>query len=219
MNNLFNFATIFSNKMISKIRRIFLVVLSVIFASTTLAQKQKRNPKGIVFNQSHVKLGTIDFGTKYIYDLNYYNSSKKSIKITDIETSDSLINLTWDKSKLSSGLFSKISVDLPTNNNGIFSKTIVVHSTARNSPVRLIISGKISDKPETVKITEIQTEAEMVEAKQSSKSEMKNSRNKKFKRIHLDENAKTGSSKEKGKEPPPKTGKSKNEKKEKVKIR
>lgn len=205
------------------IRRILLLVISFVFVATSLAQGQKRKPKGIVFNESHIELGTIDFGEKLIYELNYYNSSKKSIKITDIETSDSLIKLKWDKSNLNTGLFSKISVDLPTNNDGIFSKTLVVHSTARNSPVRLIFSGIISDKPETIKFTGEEGESVIPEDNKTLKSDINDNSNKKFKRIHLDEKSKTGkpktvSTKAKEKVPPPKTHKTKNEIKEKIKI-
>ncbi|MFC2121057.1 DUF1573 domain-containing protein, partial [Bacteroidota bacterium] len=116
------------------------------------SQKKKRIIKGMAIEKSTIELGEITRGEKLLKELAFLNNSKKDLKISSVETSDTLMLVNYEINPIPASENSTISVSIPTNKPGRFSKTVVINSNSKNSPVRVTYTGIVSEKPSTSEV-------------------------------------------------------------------
>lgn len=126
------------------------ILLSIILIAgmTSFAQKKGKNSKKeMEFAKSTHDYGTMSNGANGTYQFNYTNTSKKPLLITDVKSSCGCTTPSFSKEPIQPGKSGTITVKYNTNLPGPFNKTIQVFSSAKNSPVRLTIKGKVLPKP------------------------------------------------------------------------
>lgn len=126
------------------------ILLSIILIAgmTSFAQKKGKNSKNeMEFAKSTHDYGTMSNGANGTYQFNYTNTSKKPLLITNVKSSCGCTTPSFSKEPIQPGKSGAITVKYNTNLPGPFNKTIQVFSSAKNSPVRLTIKGKVLPKP------------------------------------------------------------------------
>jgi len=135
-------------KKISIILSVLLIVSSVSFAQKG---KKKKNMDEMQFAQESHDYGTMENGADGTYKFSFKNTSSKPLVITNVKSSCGCTAPTWSKEPIQPGRSGSITVKYNTNLPGLFNKTVQVFSSAKNSPVRLTIKGKVLPKPGSAK--------------------------------------------------------------------
>ncbi|MCK5820474.1 MAG: DUF1573 domain-containing protein [Bacteroidales bacterium] len=127
------------------------IILSILLiaSSVSFAQKKKGKKKNIdemSFTQESHDYGTLEYGANGTYKFSFKNTSNKPLVITNVKSSCNCTAPAWSKEPIQSGKSGSITIKYNTNLPGIFNKTVQVFSSAKNSPVRLTIKGKVMPK-------------------------------------------------------------------------
>jgi len=132
-------------------KRVLFSTLALLLAGI-LAMAQSNNKKDeLVFNNTMHDYGSMVYGADGSYDFVFTNTSKKTIALTDVKSSCGCTVPSWSKEPIKPGQTGVVKVVYNTKIPGTFNKTVTVYSTAKNSPVRLIIMGKVNAQPSDLK--------------------------------------------------------------------
>ena len=125
-----------------------IVALTVFFFTVSCSQTQQPdqgNPQGagIAFETTDHDFGTIPQGSDGTYEFVFRNTGKDPLILQNVRSSCGCTVPEWPKEPISKGEEGKIKVRYNTRITGSFSKSISVYSNAGNTPVVLIIKGKV----------------------------------------------------------------------------
>jgi len=137
-------------KRISIILSVLLIASSVSFAQKN--KGKKKNADEMLFAQESHDYGTMEYGANGSYKFNFKNTSKKPLVIANVKSSCGCTTPSWSREPIQPGKSGSITVQYNTNLPGMFNKTVQVFSSAKNSPVRLTIKGKIMPKAGSNKV-------------------------------------------------------------------
>lgn len=131
-------------------RKIALTIISLILVSAVSMGQSKKNDE-LFFESTLHDYGSMSYGADGTYDFVFKNQSKKPVVLTDVKSSCGCTVATWPKEPIQPGQSSSIRVVYNTRLSGPFNKTITVYSTAKNSPVRLSVMGKVARQTNEMK--------------------------------------------------------------------
>jgi hypothetical protein len=123
-------------------------------SSMVLLAQQERKVKSnaeMSFTSLSHDYGSIVYGADGTYKFQFTNKAEKQIVITNVKSSCGCTIPSWPKEPIQPGKTGSITVKYNTKLPGSFNKTVQVFSTAKNSPVKLSIRGKVNAKPSDVK--------------------------------------------------------------------
>ncbi len=136
-------------------KRISLLISIVFLASTiTFAQNRAKGAskkKEMAFVTESHDYGELEYEANGSYSFKFTNNSKKPLVITNVKSSCGCTVPTWPREPIQPGETGSIQVNYNTKLAGMFNKTVQVFSSAKNSPVRLTIKGKVLPHPATAK--------------------------------------------------------------------
>ncbi len=126
-----------------------LLVVSTIGFSQNIA---KNNSKAeMAFTSEMHDYGTLEYDGDGSHTFTFRNSSNKPLIITNVKSSCGCTVPTWSKEPVQPGATGSISVKYNTKLSGAFNKTIQVFSSAKNSPIRLTVKGRVTPHPAQTK--------------------------------------------------------------------
>lgn len=137
-------------------KRFGLLVLTLILSGSILVGQSKKSKDDMIFDKTVNGITAHDFGS-IVYgangkvDFSFTNNGTKDLIINDVKSSCGCAVPIWPKEPVKPGQKGTIQIEYNTKLAGPFNKTIVVYSTANNSPVRLEIRGKVNAQPSDLK--------------------------------------------------------------------
>ena len=146
-------------------KRIGLLVLTTFFSLTLIHAQSKKAKVDMAFDKTIDGITAHDFGS-IVYgangrvDFNYTNQGKTPLVISDVKSSCGCTIPTWTKEPVEPGKQGVITIVYNTTFPGPFSKTVVVYSNANNSPVRIVIMGKVNIQPGDIKPAQVNQNGE-----------------------------------------------------------
>ncbi len=108
----------------------------------------KKSGVEIWFEKSTYDYGEIEENSDGIYPIKFKNIGKEAIVVNNVRTSCGCTVPSWPRNPVEPGDTGIIKVKYNTALPGSFMKSVTVYSTAANSPVKLIIKGKVLPKKE-----------------------------------------------------------------------
>lgn len=137
-------------------KRLFLISSLIILSSVLLVAQEEKKAKStdqMAFETLSHDYGSIVYDADGTYKFKFTNNSDKPIVITNVKSSCGCTIPSWPKEPVQPGEKGSITVKYNTKLPGTFNKTVQVFSTAENSPVKLIIRGKVNAKASDIKST------------------------------------------------------------------
>ncbi|MFH0760419.1 MAG: DUF1573 domain-containing protein [Bacteroidota bacterium] len=135
----------------------FVILIFTLFLGCNLMMGQSKKAKeemafdkvvdGIVTHD----FGSIVYGANGNVDFTFTNKGTKDLIINDVQSSCGCAVPSWTKEPVKPGQTGSVKVNYNTKLPGPFNKTIAVFSNADNSPVRLVIRGKVNAQPSDLK--------------------------------------------------------------------
>jgi len=113
-------------------------------------KEEKTNDKKapeIAFEKLIHDYGTIEKGANGVCEFVFTNTGKEPLILSNVRSSCGCTVPSWPKEPIKKKKSAVIKVKYNTNRVGTISKSITVYSNAKNSPIRLKITGKVVDKP------------------------------------------------------------------------
>ena len=146
-------------------KRIGLLVLTTLFSLTLIQAQTKKAKVDMVFDKTIDGIiahdfGSIVYGANGRVDFTYTNQGKTPLVISDVKSSCGCTIPTWTKEPVEPGKQGVITIVYNTTFPGPFSKTVVVYSNANNSPVRIVIMGKVNIQPGDIKPAQVNQNGE-----------------------------------------------------------
>jgi len=138
-------------------KRIGLLILTILAATTLVTAQGTKSSVDMAFDKTVNGVTSHDFGS-IIYGANgkveftFTNNGTKPLVITEVKSSCGCTIPSWTKEPVEPGKTGVVKVEYNTTLPGVFNKTVVVHSNANNSPVRLEIRGKVNSQPSDLKM-------------------------------------------------------------------
>lgn len=124
-----------------------LLVISALILLTSCnnkgEQEARKSGDEIFFEQSTYDYGQISEDSDGIYMISFKNIGEQAIIINRVRSSCGCTIPTWPKKPIEPGEFGEIEVKYNTALAGSFMKSVYVYSSAANSPVKLVIKGKV----------------------------------------------------------------------------
>ncbi len=106
-------------------------------------QQAKNSGVEIFFEETTHDYGDIQIDSDGSYTFKFKNIGKKPLIVNKVRSTCGCTIPSWSKEPIESGQGDEVEVIYNTALAGSFMKTIIVYSSAVNSPVRLIIKGKV----------------------------------------------------------------------------
>ncbi len=133
-----------------------LLALTLLLSGSILVGQSKKGKDDMVFDKTVNGItahdfGSIVFGANGKVDFSFTNSGSKDLIINDVKSSCGCAVPIYPKEPVKPGQKGTIQIEYNTKLAGPFNKTIVVYSTAGNSPVRLEIRGKVNAQTSDLK--------------------------------------------------------------------
>lgn len=100
----------------------------------------------ITFKFTEHNFGSKEYDSDISYDFEFINTGKTDLIVTNVTTSCGCTTSAWTREPVPSKSKGKISVKYDSKRVGNFSKTITVHSNAKNTPEILSIKGNVTPK-------------------------------------------------------------------------
>ena len=85
--------------------------------------------------------GSITTGSSHFAEFTITNTGNHPLLINRVSASCGCTNVTWEKQPVESGQTATVRVDMKPDETGYFDKTIDIYSNAKESPVRLRVTG------------------------------------------------------------------------------
>ncbi len=129
-------------------KKILLLVWLIAISVAGCGQSTDDNKKQaeMMFKVSEHDFGVIEYAGNGTYEFVFKNTGKVPLIITKVNSSCGCTTPAWDKEPVKPRAKGKVVVKFDTKRVGSFVKSVTVYSNAKNSPVRLIIRGKVRDK-------------------------------------------------------------------------
>jgi len=127
-------------------RKILVAGITIILLSSCMnktEQQAKSLGKEIFFKETTIDYGEIDQGSDGLYTISFKNLADKAIIVNRVRSSCGCTVPSWSKAPIEPGESGEIQVKYNTELTGSFMKSIYVYSSAANSPVKLVIKGKV----------------------------------------------------------------------------
>jgi hypothetical protein len=99
----------------------------------------------IQMNKAIHDYGTIRKGSKNPAVFTITNTGEHPLIISRVSASCGCTNVTWDKQPVEPGKQTTIRVEMTPEETGHFSKTVEVYCNAKESPVKLMLTGKVEN--------------------------------------------------------------------------
>ena len=106
-------------------------------------QQSKQRGKEIWFDEYLHDYGEIMKDSDGTWSFTFKNLGKESIVINRVRSTCGCTVPDWPREPIEPGASGKITVVYNTSTSGTFLKSVLVYSTAANSPVKLQIKGKV----------------------------------------------------------------------------
>jgi hypothetical protein len=137
-----------------------LVLFITMFVFTISAGLSQENEEGddstataskpfIKFEKTTHNFGTIELNGNGTYNFKFTNTGKEPLVLNRVHSSCGCTIPSWPREPVQSGDSGIVKVRYNTKIRGSFTKSITVISNAQNSPVRLIIKGKVVQPEKT----------------------------------------------------------------------
>lgn len=128
-------------------KSIAIMVIMFLALVTVQAQDKPATPQdSIVFENTTHDYGTIVQGSDGSCEFKFTNKGKAPIVLNDVKASCGCTVPEWTRTPVAPGEKGAIKVTYNTNNQGAFTKSITVNSSAKNSPLVLMIKGTVTPK-------------------------------------------------------------------------
>lgn len=137
-------------------KRFGLLTLTLLLSGSILFGQSKKSKDDMVFDKTANGITAHDFGS-IVYgangkvDFSFTNNGTKDLIINDVKSSCGCAVPIYPKEPVKPGQKGTIQIEYNTKLAGPFNKTIVVYSTAGNSPIRLEIRGKVNAQASDLK--------------------------------------------------------------------
>lgn len=128
------------------IRDLFLLGLAVISLGSCVNQSEQQAKKSgidIYFEKTTHNYGDILVDSDGTYNFEFKNIGEEPIIVNKVRSSCGCTVPSWPREPIESGSGGQIAVKYNTAVAGSFMKTVTVYSSAANSPVKLIVKGKV----------------------------------------------------------------------------
>ena len=132
-------------------RNILLAILAVICLGSCINQNEemaKKSGQEIFFTETTHDYGEIAIDSDGLYKFAFKNLNDEDIVVNKVRSTCGCTIPSWDKNPIGPGMTGEIQVKYNTALAGSFMKTIYVYSSASNSPVKLVIKGKVIEGEE-----------------------------------------------------------------------
>ena len=151
---------------------LYLGFASILFGSCVKQSEQQAKNTGmeIFFEETTHDYGDILADSDGTYYFEFKNIANGPIIVNKVRSSCGCTIPSWPKEPIESGGTGKIAVKYNTALAGSFMKTVTVYSSAVNSPVKLVIKGKVTDK-ELVKKEEGKEMPKTIDSLEAKKGE------------------------------------------------
>ena len=134
-------------------KKLLLSIMAIVLlgsCSNQTEQEAKSTGMEIFFEETVHDYGDILLDSDGTYYFEFKNIGKEPLIINRVRSTCGCTIPQWPKTPIEPGRSDKIAVKYNTALEGTFMKSIVVYSSAVNSPVKLMIQGKVVD-PEVEK--------------------------------------------------------------------
>ncbi len=136
-------------------RIFFLITLISIMVMSCKNREQnatdESHPSAISFKSIMYDFGTIPYDSDGRCYFEFTNISKVPLVVNVVRTTCGCTRPEWPKEPVDPKKTGKIGITYNTKISGNFQKTITVYSNAKDSPTKLMIKGKVENKPEQEK--------------------------------------------------------------------
>lgn len=129
--------------------KLLLVALVLAVCGSCLSKSEQqalKSGKELYFAESTYDYGQIEQDSDGLYKITFKNLGDKAIVINKVRSSCGCTIPSWPKNPIEPGDGGEIEVKYNTALPGAFMKSIHVYSSAANSPVKLIVKGKVIPK-------------------------------------------------------------------------
>ena len=132
-------------------KKIFAIVgITVLFAAFSCSQSSpeaslKTNGAAIEFEETEHDYGTIPYKGDGAYSFVFKNTGKEPLLLKNFRSSCGCTVPEWPKEPIKKGEKGIIKVVYKTSITGNFTKSISVFSNATNTPIILVIKGKVEE--------------------------------------------------------------------------
>ena len=121
------------------------LVLGTSGCNDTPEEKAKEHGQEIWFEEYMHDYGTIQKDSDGTWTFKFKNLGDQAIVINRVRSTCGCTVPEWPREPIEPGDTGTITVRYNTASTGTFLKSVVVYSTAANSPVKLQIKGKVTD--------------------------------------------------------------------------
>jgi hypothetical protein len=126
-----------------------IVILTLVLGTSgckdTPEEKAKEHGQEIWFEEYMHDYGTIQKDSDGTWTFTFKNLGQEAILINRVRSTCGCTVPEWPREPIEPGDTGTITVRYNTASTGTFLKSVVVYSTAANSPVKLQIKGKVTD--------------------------------------------------------------------------
>ncbi len=122
---------------------ILLLLGSVISCNPTQEDQAARKGKEIWFEETIHNYGEIEEDSDGTWEFTFKNLGEQAIVINRVRSTCGCTIPAWPREPIEPGGSGEITVKYNTAQTGSFVKSVLVYSTAANSPVKLQIKGKV----------------------------------------------------------------------------
>lgn len=132
--------------------RFILFILVVVISGSCISKNEQqalKSGKELYFAESTYDYGQIEQDSDGLYKITFKNLGDEAIIINKVRSSCGCTIPSWPKNPIEPGAGGEIEVKYNTALPGAFMKSIHVYSSAANSPVKLVVKGKVIPKEKT----------------------------------------------------------------------
>ena len=126
--------------------KLLIVALFFTLSGLHAQENQAGGEDSIIFEKTLHDYGTIKKGGDGNCEFKFTNKGNKPLILQNVLASCGCTAPEWPKEPILPGQTGVIKVAYNTNIPGVFTKTISVHSNAKNSPVVLSVKGTVESK-------------------------------------------------------------------------
>ncbi len=126
----------------------FILSMGVLSGQEDQQEKDNKNAPVMEFEKELHDYGTISKGGNGTYEFVFTNKGKEPLIVSNVRSSCGCTTPKWTKEPVKKRKQGSIAVKYNTRIVGNFRKSITVYSNAKNSPVRLTITGKVVQEEE-----------------------------------------------------------------------
>ncbi|MCF8224373.1 MAG: DUF1573 domain-containing protein [Bacteroidales bacterium] len=127
-----------------------IIALMFLYSCNSNNEQQAKNTgREIYFDQSTYDFGEMEEDSDGRYTIEFKNIGDSAIVINRVRSSCGCTIPSWPKKPVEPGESGTIEVRYNTALTGSFMKSVYVYSSAGNSPVKLIVKGKVVPKNKT----------------------------------------------------------------------